>query len=160
MKTGNIQRLIWNFWVLTPLVLSACLGVHAGATDGTSPCGYVGLRPLSGYAQDLNPNHGGPWADLPTLEEQKRNGSFVTEHLDDVKEWLDGDSKIRRIFFEYFGGLRETRKDPDAEKSVLVKLDPETGITGWRCRAHPDLSANRMACARPIFSRGQGSMFK
>ena len=55
------------------VVLSGYPGVRAGQTGADPPCGYVGLRPLPRYAEDLQSNHGGPWAGLPTFEEQKGN---------------------------------------------------------------------------------------
>ena len=42
-----------------PAILSVSLEAHSGQTDGNRPCGYVGLRPLPRYAEDLKGNHGG-----------------------------------------------------------------------------------------------------
>jgi len=107
--------------VVMPLILFGCLGVHSGKADMTRSCGYVGLRPLPRYAQDLKRNHGGPWVGLPTFEQQKGNYPFVAEHLDVVKGWLDGDFKTKRLFFEHYWGLNKTLDDLDPEKNSLVK---------------------------------------
>jgi len=97
------------------------LSAPAEADDLNRQCGSVGLRPLPRNAQDLQSNHGGPWAGLPTFEEQQGNYPFVAEHLDVVKGWLDGDFKTKRVFFEHYWGLSEARDDPDPEKNLLVR---------------------------------------
>ena len=107
--------------VVMPLMLSGGLGMHAGETGMNRRCGYVGLRPLPRYEADLKSNHGGPWAGLPTFEEQKGNYPFVAEHLDVVKGWLDGDFETKRVFFEYYWGLSAARDVLDPEKNSLVK---------------------------------------
>ncbi len=107
--------------VVMPLILFGCLVVHSGKADMTRSCGYVGLRPLPRYAQDLKSSHGGPWAGLPTFEQQKGNYPFVAEHLDVVKGWLDGDFKTKRLFFEHYWGINKAQDDLDPEKNFLVK---------------------------------------
>ena len=107
--------------VVLALILFASSGVWAGETGEARRCGYVGLRPLPRYAQDLKTNHGGPWAGLPTFDKQQGNYPFVAEHLDVVKGWLDGDFKTKRVFFEYYWGLSEARDDLDPKKNGLVK---------------------------------------
>lgn len=102
-------------------IFSGCIGADAEKTPANSSCGYVGLRPLPRDAGDLKANHGGPWAGLPTFEEQKGNYPFVAGHLDIVSNWLDGDFKTKRVFFEHHLGLTETRDDLDPEKNLLVK---------------------------------------
>ena len=104
------------------VVLSGYPGVRAEQTSADRPCGYVGLRPLPRYAEDLKSNHGGSWAGLPTFEEQKGNYPFAAEHLDVVKGWLDGDFKTKRVFFEHYWGLSEARDDLDPKKNLLTKV--------------------------------------
>ena len=101
LRTHRIAAMVVGIAV----VLSGFPGVRAGQTESDRPCGYVGLRPLPRYADDLKSNHGGSWAGLPTFEEQKGNYPFVAEHLDVVKGWLDGDFKTKRVFFEHYWGL-------------------------------------------------------
>ena len=108
-------------------------------TGSDRPCGYVGLRPLPRYAEDLKSNHGGSWAGLPTFEEQKGNYPFVAEHLDVVKGWLDGDFKTKRVFLEHYWGLSQARDDLDPNKNLLIKSHSSMGIQRWSCRAHSDL---------------------
>ena len=98
-----------------------------GATDGNTNAvpaqghGLVGLRPLPRVDADRKGNHGGSWAGTPTYEEQKGKYPFVAEHLDIVMDWLDGDFKTKRMFFEYYWGLDAARDDLDPEKNGLVK---------------------------------------
>jgi hypothetical protein len=42
--------------------------------------------------------------------------------LDVVKGWLDGDFKTKRVFFEHYWGLSETRDDIDPKKNLLTKV--------------------------------------
>ena len=105
-----------------PAILSVCLEAQAEQTDGNRSCGYVGLRPLPRYAEDLKTDHGGSWAGLPIFEDQKGNYPFVAEHLDIVKGWLGGDFKTKRLFLEYYWGLSASRDDLDPEKNRLVKV--------------------------------------
>jgi len=83
--------------------------------------GLVGLRPLPCDEKDWKTNHGGSWAGTPTYADQKGNYPFVAENLDVVMGWLDGDFKTKRMFFEYYWGLDETRDDLDPNKNLLVK---------------------------------------
>ena len=83
--------------------------------------GLVGLRPLPRVKADLKHNHGGPWAGMPTFAEQKGAYPFTAKHLDVVKGWLDGDFKTKRVFFEHYWGLSETRDDLDPRKNLLVR---------------------------------------
>lgn len=108
--------------VVISVFLYGCLVAHAEQADSNSTCGNVGLRPLPRFEQDLQSNHGGSWAGLPTFEKQKGNYPFVAEHLDVVKGWLDGDFKTRRLFFEHYWGLDKARDDLDPKKNLLVKL--------------------------------------
>jgi hypothetical protein len=102
------------------LLLSACLGAQAGEMDANKSSGLVGLRPLPRDAADLAMN-GGAWAGLPTFEEQKGNYPFVAENLDVVMDWLNGDFKTKRVFFEHYWGLNEARDNLDPEKNLLVE---------------------------------------
>jgi hypothetical protein len=107
--------------VVMVAILSGSLGAHAGQTKTQRTCGYVGLRPLPRYEEDLKTDHGGSWAGLPVFEDQKGNYPFVAEHLDVVKGWLDGDFKTKQMFFEYYWGLNEERDDLDPKKNLLIK---------------------------------------
>jgi len=95
---------------------------RAAEPDTSRACGYVGLRPLPRYESDLKLNDGGLWAGLPTFVDQKGNYPFVAGHLDVVKDWLDGDFKTKRIFFEHYWGLDKAQDDPDPKKNSLVTL--------------------------------------
>ena len=104
-----------------PVIFLVCIVSSAESGEANRSHGLVGLRPLPRYARDLKSNHGGPWAGLPTFDQQKGNYPFVAEHLDVVKGWLDGDFKTKRVFFEHYWGLNEARDDLDPEKNLLVK---------------------------------------
>ncbi|MDD4102767.1 MAG: hypothetical protein PHU80_09095 [Kiritimatiellae bacterium] len=104
------------------LVMSCPGVVHADEADVGISSGNVGLRPLPRTkAIDHSHNHGGSWAGTPTFEEQHGKYPFVAEHLDVVKDWLEGDFKTKRMFFEWYWGLSEARDDLDPEKNALVK---------------------------------------
>ncbi|MEN1680531.1 MAG: hypothetical protein AAGJ46_13145 [Planctomycetota bacterium] len=94
----------------------------AEQADAQRQAGYVGLRPLPRTAPDLKSTHGGPWAGLPTFDQQGGNYPFVAEHLDVVKGWLDGDFKTKRMFFEHYWGLNDARDDLDPEKNLLIRV--------------------------------------
>ncbi|MDT8389048.1 MAG: hypothetical protein RRC34_00880 [Lentisphaeria bacterium] len=85
------------------------------------PHGLVGLRPLPRDEGDWKSNHGGSWQNTPTYAAQKGNYPFVAEHLDVVKDWLDGDFKTKKVFFEYYWGLDAKRDDLDPQKNHLIK---------------------------------------
>lgn len=125
IREANIASVVAGVLV----VLSSCLGAHAAQTDTNRTCGYVGLRPLPRYEADLKSNHGGPWTGMPTFDAQKGNYPFVAEHLDVVKDWLDGDFKTKRLFFECYWGLDAARDDLDPEKNVLIKT-----IRNWESK--------------------------
>ncbi len=92
--------------------------------------GLVGLRPLPRTAAlDHSSNHGGSWAGTPTYVEQSGKYPFVAEHLDVVKDWLDGDFKTKRMFFEYYWGLDAKRDDLDPAKNGLIKT-----IKNWETK--------------------------
>lgn len=91
--------------------------------------GLVGLRPLPRTDADHTMSHGGSWAGTPTYAEQKGHYPFVAEHLDTVCDWLDGDFKTKRVFFEYYWGLDAVRDNLDPEKNLLVKT-----IRGWEAK--------------------------
>ncbi len=103
-------------------VLSCCIGGYGAEPAAERTCGYVGLRPLPRHKADLKANHGGPWAGLPTFDQQDGNYPFVAEHLDVVKGWLDGDFKTKRMFLEHYWGLSKARDDPDPKKNLLVRV--------------------------------------
>ncbi|MDD2598138.1 MAG: hypothetical protein PHO37_02775 [Kiritimatiellae bacterium] len=109
--------------------LLSCGVAQAAAAENDRTHGYVGLRPLPRYAADLKTNHGGSWAGMPTFDAQAGNYPFVAEHLDLVKDWLDGDFKTKRMFFEYYWGLDKARDDLDPEKNLLVKV-----LRGWESK--------------------------
>lgn len=84
--------------------------------------GWVGLRPLPRTAAlDHSHNHGGSWAGTPTYDEQAGKYPFVAGTLDVVKDWLDGDFKTKRMFFEYYWGIDQKRDDLDPRQNGLVK---------------------------------------
>ncbi len=83
--------------------------------------GLVGLRPLPRTEADLKSSHGGPWAGLPTYEQQKGNYPFVADNLDVVSQWMEGDFKTKRGFFEYYWGLDPIHDSLVPEESPLVK---------------------------------------
>jgi hypothetical protein len=84
--------------------------------------GLVGLRPLPRTAaQDHSHNHGGSWAGTPTYEEQAGKYPFVAEHIDTVKDWLDGDFETKRMFFEHYWGIDPKFDDLDPTKNQLVR---------------------------------------
>ena len=90
------------------------------ATEPTREHGLVGLRPLPRDQTDLDHDHGGTWAGMPTFAEQAGQYPTVAERLDVVKGWLDGDFKTKRMFFEHYWGLSSERDDPDPAKNALV----------------------------------------
>lgn len=105
------------------LLFSVLISAKAEMTETERGHGYVGLRPLARTAEmDHGHSHGGSWAGTPTYEEQAGNYPFVAEHLDVVKDWLDGDFKTRRMFFEYYWGLSEERDDLNPKKNHLIRL--------------------------------------
>ncbi len=111
--------------ILTKVALAMILtlGSHPSATSGAErQHGLVGLRPLPRTTADHAHNHGGSWAGTPTYEEQKGHYPFVAENLDVVMDWLDGDFKTKRMFFEYYWGLSKERDDLDPTKNFLVKV--------------------------------------
>ncbi|MGB0415194.1 MAG: hypothetical protein ACPGJU_12185, partial [Coraliomargarita sp.] len=80
----------------------------------TKEHGLVGLRPLSRSAElDHGRSHGGSWDGTPTYADQKGNYPFCAEQVDVVKDWLDGDFKTKRVFFEHYLGLTEERDELD-----------------------------------------------
>ncbi len=104
------------------IVRLSALGTIA-AQLGAAPVGHglVGLRPLSRSAElDHGHNHGGSWAGTPTYQEQAGGYPFVAANLDVVKNWLEGDFKTRRMFFEYYWGIDEARDDLDPGKNGLI----------------------------------------
>jgi hypothetical protein len=100
-------------------------------SNGAEPeHGKVGLRPLSRTAElDHSHNHGGSWMGTPTYAEQQGNYPFVAEHLDVVKDWLDGDFKTNRMFFEYYWGLDAELDNLDPQKNHLVRV-----IRNWETK--------------------------
>lgn len=103
-------------------LLLICVMNHAESGEENRLHGLVGLRPLPRTKEmDHSHNHGGSWAGTPTFEEQKGNYPFVAKHLDVVSDWLDGDFKTKRVFFEYYWGLDQERDDLDPEKNHLIK---------------------------------------
>lgn len=96
------------------------LGAPVRDADGLTH-GMVGLRPLPRDTSDHKHDHGGSWEGLPTYVEQKGNYPFAAEHVDVVKDWLDGDFKTKRVFFEYYWGLSKQRDDLDPRKNLLIK---------------------------------------
>ena len=118
MANGYVQAMA----VVVSIMLSGCLGVRAEETNMNRQHGLVGLRPLSRSKEmDHGHNHGGSWAGTPTYAEQKGNYPFVAKHLDTVKDWLDGDFKTKRMFFEHYWGLNPKFDDLDPTKNKLVK---------------------------------------
>ena len=118
MVNGYVQAMA----VVMSVMLSGCLGVRVAETNMNRQHGLVGLRPLSRSKEmDHGHNHGGSWADTPTYAEQKGNYPFVAKHLDTVKDWLDGDFKTKRMFFEHYWGLNPKFDDLDPTKNQLVK---------------------------------------
>ncbi len=125
MKKVNKAALM----IILPLATLCC--ADAGMTNELPEHGHglVGLRPLPRVDADRSENHGGSWAGTPTYEEQKGNYPFVAEHLDTVKDWLDGDFKTKRMFFEYYWGSNGASDDLDPEKNILIKV-----IKGWESK--------------------------
>lgn len=114
-----IPRLKATTMLLGILLVCVITGTVSGQQTRTH--GLVGLRPLPRYESDLKSNHGGSWAGMPTFEEQKGKYPFVSENVDIVKGWLGGDFKTKRLFFEYYWGLSETRDNLDPEENGLIK---------------------------------------
>lgn len=113
------------FVLMGVLVLSS---VMHGQSDPVH--GLVGLRPLPRTAaMDHNHSHGGSWAGTPTYAEQQGNYPYVAEHLDVVKDWLDGDFKTRKVFFEHYWGLDAKRDDLDPQKNLLIRT-----IRNWESK--------------------------
>lgn len=126
-----------------------CSAATDTAPDSAAPKhGLVGLRPLPRIDADRSGNHGGPWAGLPTYEEQKGKYPFVAENLDVVMDWLDGDFKTKRSFFEYYWGLDAARDNLDPNKNLLIKTIKDCESKGGVvehiliCREY-DLAINR-----------------
>ncbi len=119
------------------VVLFVCLNAWADtpqppakpdSNEKTEPApkhGLVGLRPLCRNDADLKGSHGGPWAGLPTYDQQKGNYPFVAENMDVVTDYK-GDFKTRRGFFEYYWGIDSKGDSLNPEESPLVKH-----IHGW-----------------------------
>jgi len=88
----------------------------------TNTHGLVGLRPLPRTAEmDHGRSHGGSWEGTPTYADQKGNYPFCAEQVDVLKDWLDGDFKTKRVFFEHYWGLSEERDDLDPQKNLLIE---------------------------------------
>ena len=103
--------------VIGSLLLGGCC-----SHPKTNEHGLVGLRPLSRTAElDHGRSHGGSWDGTPTYAEQTGNYPFVAEHIDVIKNWLDGDFKTKRVFFEHYWGLSEERDDLDPQKNLLIQ---------------------------------------
>ena len=125
MKTNSHSVSI----IAISIILMGSINVHAEQTETKRSHGYVGLRPLPRNANDLKTDHGGSWAGMPTFDEQVGNYPFVAGHLDVVMDWLDGDLKTKRMFFEYYWGLSEERDDLDPNKNLLIKT-----ISNWEAK--------------------------
>lgn len=107
--------------MLMPLAAVCVPGGIAEQVASEQGHGLVGLRPLPRVDADRSGSHGGSWANMPTYEEQKGKYPFVAEHLDVVMDWLDGDFRTKRMFFEHYWGLDAERDDLDPQKNDLVK---------------------------------------
>ena len=115
---------------LLPFFILPCVWAGNPNDDSEATHGKVGLRPLARTAEmDHSHNHGGSWMGTPTYAEQKGNYPFVAEHLDVVMDWLDGDFKTRRMFFEHYWGLDAERDNLDPRKNHLVR-----SIRNWESK--------------------------
>ena len=117
----SIKSLAAAFYFGTAITLAVSTIQAAQPPVANHEHGYVGLRPLPRFEQDLKTNHGGPWVGLPTFDQQQGNYPFVAKHLDLVKGWLDGDLETKRMFFEHYWGLSEDRDDLDPHKNLLIR---------------------------------------
>lgn len=112
-----------------PAVILGCASAAPTPDSSTPKHGLVGLRPLPRTVADNKSNHGGPWEGMPTFDAQQGKYPFVAENLDVVKDWLDGDFKTKRLFFEFYWGLSQTRDDLRPEKNLLIKT-----IHNWEAK--------------------------